>query len=190
MAAIGVFGMLIAEHLFSDNHIRECNRMKFARVLPLLITFLLWAPSAGADLGEQNLPLVGSYQGVSLYALAVQDGYLFATGGDDKTLYIFDISNPTSPILLATEELPGCGRAIEVSKQRTRLYIYLAISQYGLLIYEFDPQSVSLTRVLNYSQIDIPGDISVRGSYIYVIDWQSGLRIIDISDISNSQQIG
>ncbi|MCK4416717.1 MAG: hypothetical protein KAV99_00935 [Candidatus Latescibacteria bacterium] len=165
--------------------------MNFAKVLTLLITVLLWAQSAGADSGEQNLPLVGSYQGVCLYNIAVQDGYLFATGRDDKTLYIFDVSNPASPALLATEGLPGEARDIQVSRKKTKLYIYLAITRSGLLtIYEFNPESVSLTNILNYSQIDTPGDLSVRDSYIYVLDWGSGLRIIDISDISNPQEIG
>ncbi|MCK4358197.1 MAG: hypothetical protein KAW92_05540 [Candidatus Cloacimonetes bacterium] len=63
-------------------------------------------------------------------------------------------------------------------------YIYLAVSQWGLLIIDYNEQIIGIG--------DTPGQalaLKIVGNYAYIADREAGLQVIDISDIENPELI-
>ena len=139
-----------------------------------------------------TLEPVGSYEGVSLRKIAVQDGFLFATDYDGHKLYAFDVTDPSSPALLTTEDLPELVWDVKASGEWPGIYVYL-LGRHGkcfkLLIYEFDADR-DLRRVGSYDQLVNPWDVCIRGSYAYIADDSGGLKVIDVSDPSRPYEVG
>jgi hypothetical protein len=100
-------------------------------------------------------------------------------------LRIFDVSNPTSPVLLGTYDTPGFAEGVGISGT----VAYVADDLTGLLIIDVsNPGSPILL-----GSYDTPSealDVEVSGTTAYVADYLSGLHFIDISNPSSPTLLG
>jgi len=158
----------------------------------LVFVFVCQLPKLGHTIPRESnggaLEPVGSYEGVSLRKIAVQDGFLFATDYDGHKLYAFDVTDPSSPALLTTEDLPELVWDVKASGKWPRVYVYL-LGRSRFSIYEFG-ESENLSKVGHYDLLDGPSDICVKGSYAYIADGPGGLKVIDVSNPSRPYEVG
>lgn len=74
-------------------------------------------------------------------------------------------------------------------------YAYLALGQFGFDIIQFDLDDFHEPQITHLSNVDTPGsafDVTLNGSKTHAIvaDYQSGIRIIDITDKTNPVIVG
>ncbi len=110
--------------------------------------------------------------------------YAYLADGS-RGLRILDVSNPSNPNLVSSEESPGFVEDIVVSGK----YAYLAAREQGMLVYDIsDP-----TNPLLFSFADTPGralGVTLNGSTAYISDFERGLRVLLISDTGNPVEVG
>jgi hypothetical protein len=104
-------------------------------------------------------------------------------------LRIYDISAPSSPILLGqATNSSGGARALAVQSN----YVYLANSNDGLRIYDASDPSNPVN--IGYASITKPGNsfyaITAAGNYAYVGATTDGLHIYDVADPANPVEVG
>lgn len=124
----------------------------------------------------------------SLWALgeiALADGHAYVaelSGG----LNVFDVSQPTDPVAVASHETPGWGGGIAVSGD----YAYVANGYGGLhilMIYRAD----HLVEAGSYREANWSARrVGVVGQYAYVAAENAGLRILDVSRPQQPVEVG
>ncbi len=92
-------------------------------------------------------------------------------------LYIFDVSNPTQPVLKGSYDTTYYAYDVYVSGK----YAYIANSYSGLSIFNIS-NPASPTLVGSYDTAGIAYGVYVSGHYAYVADGSDGLYIIDVSN--------
>jgi len=125
--------------------------------------------------------------GDEIYDVAVFGDYAFATSASSG-LRVIDVSNPAAPIELAVNNNIG-GWHIDI----VGTYAFLT----GLSALSILDLSIPTAPVL-VGTYDPPGDfwysypvdIGVVGDYAYVACADSGVRILDISDMTNPTEVG
>ncbi|MBK6767104.1 MAG: hypothetical protein IPG71_12620 [bacterium] len=135
------------------------------------------------DLEDPSSPrLIGSCNsspGVS-FDIVVQGTYAYAAGG---TMMIFDVSDPTAPVLASEVLSPGAS-GIAMSGQLA----YVADFS-GLRVFDVsDPQNP--TQVGGWSYSGSNSDVVVRDSIAYVVTYAEGLHIVSVSNPQNCVEIG
>jgi hypothetical protein len=135
---------------------------------------------------------VGSASGQTDYTsmdVALYGNYAYVTGTNSLSyvgsVFVFDISNPTSPSLVNTVELSRRAFGLAVSGS----YLYVANDYDGLKIYSL---SIPTSPVL-VGTMDTPNealDVVVSGPHAFVADWGSGLQVIDISSPGSPSIVG
>jgi len=101
-------------------------------------------------------------------------GKILYVGSEVNGLQIFDISNPSSPVILKTIETTYYTYDMAVSNG----YAYVAGSYPGLLVIDIEP--IEDAHITNTVSILNARGVAVSGGYAYVADSPSGLQIIDI----------
>lgn len=141
-----------------------------------------------------NPALIGSYDLASnddAYDVDINDTKAFVVQGD--TLYSFDITNPSSPILLDDIDIGYNGTRIDLSED----YIYIAT-----LDADKELQIINVTNPASMSAsgtYDLPGslkgtDVHVRGTRAFISTQNNGsgseFFIIDVTDPDNPSHLG
>lgn len=153
----------------------------------LLIALLVWTmPHSPLPIVEKvfmpdPLPVLGS-QDIPGEAgpIVVSGRYAYVAAGR-AGLAIFDVSDPTAPVLVSTYDTTGFSLDIAVSGK----YAYVADSQLNLVEFQpglriidiSDPAKPILTASLNINA----NSITLAAPYAYVTD-DNGIAIIDISN--------
>ncbi len=100
-------------------------------------------------------------------------------------LKIIDVSEPRSPVLMSTYDLPFFTFGVFVSGST----VYATNSDLGLLIFDvtdpFEPELLGSYDALGWAE-----NVVVEGSVAYVADGRSGLAIIDISEPTEPVLLG
>jgi len=135
------------------------------------------------DVSNPAVPIpVGSYNPGTCYAVALAGHYAYVT--EWSGLHIVDVSNPSSPSEAASWN--SSVSAMDVAIDSSLAYIAAG----GLHI--VSPELSGPHEVGAYA----PGtgedyqSVALDGSYAYIADWDRGLRVIDVSDSSNPDEVG
>lgn len=131
--------------------------------------------------------------------LFAQGDYLYAMLKDEKSLFILDVSDPTSPQIISSlqgEDLTN-GYKLYVS----RGYAYIGTFERGSgrllhIVDVSDPQNPLYVKLFEYPDTDYPPwgalgaeDIKIAGKYMYIGSY-SNVLIFDISDPINPEYVG
>jgi hypothetical protein len=125
--------------------------------------------------------------GCHLEAVAQTGDYAFVagwTGGGPGVLFVADVTDPQSPILVTDMLLPGAGSDVA----RTGNFLCIAQGDSGLVTVDVSNPRSPVIR----GRVDTPGyaaSVVVAGGYAYVADWD-GLQIIGIQNPSFPQLMG
>jgi hypothetical protein len=167
-----------------------------AALLSTLLTGLILPRIVYGDCIDYNtfMHQVGSVSGLTGYDaytvdVAIYGTYGYVTGANPLSfrgsVFVIDISDPTSPSLVNTVGLSGRAFGLAISGS----YLYVANEFDGLKIYSLStPASPTLI-----GSIDTPGyayDVAVSGPYAYVADAGSGLQVVDISNPVSPSIVG
>ena len=107
-------------------------------------------------------------------AVAGSHAYL----ADDWDLYLFDISNPTAPVLLSTWPAPGYTlSSVAVAGH----YAYVGTGSDGLRVVNVSNPLIPVETGV-YTVTDDIYDVAVLGDRVYVAAHSEGLHIVDISN--------
>ncbi len=124
--------------------------------------------------------------GASAYSIYVAGGVSYV-GDSDGNLYLFDVSDPDTPV----EDPLG---TFDAGARIGGIFVvgdlaYLAIDRSGLLIINIsDPADIQ--EVGEFNTDDRSYSVFVEGDYAYVADGLTGLIVFDISDPTNPNLLG
>lgn len=119
-----------------------------------------------------------------VYCTTFDDNYFYV--GDGDSMIVYDITDITAPVQIASMYMPGTTREIEVSGQ----FAYVADYEDGVHIFDVsDPDECA--RVTDFFEAGYPLSLEVAGNYLYVVVsivlYISDLQIFDISDPYNPE---
>jgi hypothetical protein len=113
--------------------------------------------------------------------IVIEGQTAFLLQGYENILRILDLTQPESPRLIGTCELPGSGTDLTVSGG----YAFVTCGEDGLVIADVDPPDTaageSMVSAKLVDMIDTPGTawgVAISNDYAYIADYLSGLRII------------
>ncbi|MCP4550287.1 MAG: T9SS type A sorting domain-containing protein [bacterium] len=103
----------------------------------------------------------------------------------DAKIYVYDVGNPTSPVMVGDVNLPGLCFALCVDGDR----LYSANDNGGISVIDItDPATPSLLGTLAMS--GNTRDLAIAGNLLYVACHNSGIAIVDVADPAAPVQIG
>lgn len=147
---------------------------KFSR----LFVFVLFASSMCGTVPSQPLTfdLIGQISAPgsgTARCLAIRDNLAYQGGGG--ALSVFDISNPTNPILLNTRSLiANWWSEMDIDGDR----LYLSIEDFGISIFDIsNPSPVLISRI---GAGGGPNGVVARGQLIFVAVGYAGFAIVDV----------
>lgn len=111
------------------------------------------------------------------YDVEVSNGHAFVADRDG--LHVFDISTIESAYHVTTVDIPPCYYSDGVRVTLSGGYVFYSNLQFGLWVIDIDPPESAHV----VDTIDTPGearDVAVSGDYVYVSDYNGGLRIFDL----------
>ena len=124
-----------------------------------------------------DVPVILATWSGGLPASTESGDLLYTVSG--ATLNVFDVSDPTAPVLLGFCALPAGGADIFVRDH----VAYVAASSAGLAIVDVaDPAGPVL--IGTCATMESATDIDVAGDLAYVVVGRSGIQIIDVSDLT------
>ena len=150
------------------------------------------------DISDQTNPsLITSYNLVNLgfgtnakINLAVNNNYLYLPCswgcGSDYSVRIMDINDPSNASIINNFETEGTPNSLIFNEN----YVFVADGAGGLRIY--DVSEINNVEEVNYidKSIDLNfEDIAVYNDYVYILGYNEGLHLIDISDQYNPQYV-
>lgn len=145
--------------------------MKMILIVSALVFTLMPLSAIVHKIGDFDTPGI-------VNSMTASGNYLYLADGDSGLL-IFDISDPSNPILLGTYRTPGEPSCVAVAGN----IAYVADIVYGLSMIDVsDPQHPLL---LGSCWTSYASSVAVSGNLAYVA-YRSGLVIIDITDPQNS----
>ncbi len=114
--------------------------------------------------------------------IAVRDDYAYLIG--PKNIKVLDISHQSQPTVVGYRSIPLAGHKLELVDH----YAYVAFRE-GLQIIDIaEPTELQTVNSL-YPDVYF-NDIVEANGYIYLLDWDNGLIILDVSDPVNPVGIG
>jgi hypothetical protein len=123
-----------------------------------------------------------SMLGMGVHTVAVSGSYAFAT--TSKGFSVFDVSDPAIPIQVNSVRR-GWGKVVDLVVRDKHVYF----GDSTLSVYDIsNPEAPYLAGELFVS--GQPHDMAVAGNFAYVLDFEAGLRVIDITDPSQPSEIG
>gem|GEM_PF-3542643 len=118
---------------------------------------------------------VGFYEPTGdVYSVHVEGDYAYVAG---YGFMVFNVSDPTTPGLIATEYSPSAARGVHVSDG----HAYLVDENSGLYVFSLANPAAPVI-VGQYEGIGWAEDIYVSGGYAYAVTRNTGFHVIDISD--------
>jgi len=120
----------------------------------------------------------------SAYGVAVSGGYAYVAD-QHSGLQVIDISNPSSPEILAAVDTPGWANGVAALGS----HAYVADMGSGLQVIDVsDPQSPDIIGTV-FTNLAHAG-VTVSGDYAYVVGGESRLQAIDGSNPSSPETVG
>jgi hypothetical protein len=144
-------------------------------------------PTAPVEIGN-----LGGGLGTDAHDVFAQDSFLYVAEGVNGSIGIFDVRNPANPLLLKRLNIPASGYVHNVWVSEDNNYLFSTEETPGKTIKIWDIRelnNISLSgEYLGESQL--AHNIMVQGNYAYMSHYESGLKIIEISDPRNPIEIG
>jgi len=126
---------------------------------------------------------VGSYDARGTYGLAVEGNYAYLAGG--SSFMFVNIADPTQPVEIEILRPSEPNQCYDVTKEGS--YAYFSCGTDGLWIFDVsDPEQPERAWIISGF---ITG-AAVTDSYVYVADYDEGLRIVDFSNPAHPSEVG
>ena len=121
-----------------------------------------------------------------------QDSVLYIAEGFSPSIGFFDVSNPANPSLIQRLTIPAAGYVHQVWVTKDNKYMITTEETSGKTVKMWDIQDLNnispLGTYLGGSQL--AHNAYLKGDYAYISHYESGLKVVDISDPNNLVEVG
>jgi choice-of-anchor B domain-containing protein len=162
-------------------------------------TAVMYLANAWSD-GETNVysledpenPVYISEFGRECHDIFVQDGIAYSAEGFQGTLGIYDISDHENPELLTTLNIPGGGYVHNVWVSEDNKYMATTEETPGRKVKIWDIQDLENIEMVSEYLADngLSHNAMILNNYIFLTHYESGLKILDISEPQNILEVG
>jgi len=134
-----------------------------------------------AEINSPNGPVeIGSFETLGEpYDVAVADGFVYLTDSLEG-LQVFDVNNPYYPFIITT--IDTYSSFVAIAGQ----HLYVASPS----LYIFDISNPYVPIQIGYLGVGFLSDMIVEGNHAYLVDYNAGLRVVDISDPTSPIVVG
>jgi choice-of-anchor B domain-containing protein len=133
-----------------------------------------------------------SNNGTDSHDAFAQDSVLYIAEGSSPSIGIFDVSDPANPSLIQRLNIPAAGYVHQVWVDEDNHYM--------ITTEETANHTVKLWNIQNISNITLSDDYLggshlahnayLKGNYAYISHYESGLKVVDISNPNNITEVG
>lgn len=149
-------------------------------------------PVRAISLANPLSPVQASFFGISSHDILGRNNIAYVSEGGNGSIGIFNISNPSVPVLVKRFSIPQAG------------YVHNAWptddGQYLMTTEETTGKSVKLWNISNLNAIHMTSEYRaspfiahnthIKGNYAYISYYTEGLRIVDISNPDSIREVG
>jgi choice-of-anchor B domain-containing protein len=149
-------------------------------------------PVYAYSLADPVNPTFLSSFGIECHDIFARDNIAYISEGSSGSIGIYDLNNPTQPVLLQRLQIPSAGYVHNAWLTDDSHYMMTTEETIGKTIKMWDISD--LNNITFTDDILAPGQLAhnahIKGKYAYVSHYSDGLRIYDISDPYNIVEAG
>ncbi len=150
------------------------------------------APVRAISLADPLNPVQVSTFGLECHDMYARDNMVYVAEGNSRSIGIFDLNIPSSPVFVARFQIPSAGYVHNVWLSDDGNYVMTTEETTGKTVKIWDIQNLSnVTMVDQYlGPSNLAHNVLIKGNFAYIAHYADGLRIVDISDPTNIFEAG
>lgn len=144
------------------------------------------------SLADPLNPVQISSFGIECHDIYVQDDIAYISEGSSGSFGIYDVSNPESPAFIERIDVPAAGYCHNAWTTEDGHYLMTTEETVGKTIKFWDIQDMdNINMTSEYlGPNNFAHNTHIKGEYAYISHYESGMRIVDISDPYNIFEVG
>ncbi|MFQ5640636.1 MAG: choice-of-anchor B family protein [bacterium] len=144
------------------------------------------------SLNDPVNPVQVSTFGRNCHDMYAKDNIVYIAEASQGTIGIFDLQNPSSPVLLARIPIPSSGFVHNVWVSGDHQYMMTTEETVGKTVKYWDIGDLNNVELM--SEFLAPDQLAhnahIRGNFAYISHYRDGLRIVDLSEPGNIREVG
>jgi choice-of-anchor B domain-containing protein len=139
-----------------------------------------------------ELSFLGVGLGTDAHDIFAQDSVLYVAEGINGSIGFFDVSNPASPALLQRLIIPSAGYVHNVWVSPDKKYMITTEETPEKTVKVWDIEDLNNISLLDeyLGESRIAHNAYFQGDFAYISHYQSGVKILDITDPSHIVEVG
>jgi choice-of-anchor B domain-containing protein len=130
--------------------------------------------------------------GMDVHDVYARDGILYIAEGDDPSIGLFDVSDPSNPTLITRVIVPAAGYVHQVWVSEDNNYMITTEETPDKTIKIWDLQNLDNIEMISeyLGENRFAHNAYIHNGYIYISHYTSGLKVLDFSTPSDIREIG
>ncbi|NHJ48380.1 MAG: hypothetical protein FK733_11405 [Asgard group archaeon] len=128
-----------------------------------------------------NVTKAGSISESDCSIYLLEGAFAYIVNTNTKVLKIYEISDPTNPVLLGNTTVDGVINEIEYQLN----YLYLIGSNLQIVDVSNTSSPLVTASILGHEGPDYCWSLDKKGVYVFIMDHTNGMKIVDYSDYNN-----
>jgi choice-of-anchor B domain-containing protein len=187
---VGTYSGLSSEphNIFIDTTMALLYIIEDLHIDPSVRIVSLADPTNPVELSTIN-PSIG---GKDVHDLFAQDSVLYIAEGIDPSIGFYDVSDPSNPSLLTRLTIPAAGYVHQIWVSEDSRYMVTTEETAGRTIKLWDIQDIDNIIMLSeyLGESELTHNAYIHNGYIFDAHYESGLKILDISDPTDMAEVG
>lgn len=144
------------------------------------------------SLADPENPVQVSAFGYECHDIYARDNKVYVAEGSRGSIAIYDLTSPQTPTLAGRFFIPSAGYAHNCWLSEDGNYLMTTEETYGKTVKYWDIRDLNDVKLVdNYLAPEmLAHNAHIKGRYAYISHYTDGLRILDLQDPSNIQEVG
>lgn len=144
------------------------------------------------SLADPVNPVALTQFGPDSHDMYAKNGVLYIAEGSQPSIGIYDVTNPASPSLIHRITIPSAGYVHNVWPTEDQNFVMSTEETFGKTVKFWDISTPTnpILRDTYLAPNQLAHNTHIKGNYAYISHYESGLRIVDISDPDNIFEAG
>jgi choice-of-anchor B domain-containing protein len=157
---------------------------------------MLYAQGGGAvraiSLANPVSPVQMSTFGIECHDIYARNNIVYVSEGSSGSIGIYDLSNPSSPSLITRINVPNSGYVHNTWLSDDGNYVMSTEETSGKTVKYWDIHNISNAFITDeyLGGSSLAHNTHVKGNYAYISHYESGLKVVDISEPDNIFEVG
>ncbi|NIT70208.1 choice-of-anchor B family protein [candidate division KSB1 bacterium] len=149
-------------------------------------------PIRAISLADPVDPIQVSSFGISSHDVYARDNVVYVSEGSNGTIGIFDLSTPTSPVLLSRFSIPNAGFVHNAWLSDDGNFLMTTEETTNKTVKLFDIQDLGNEFITDeyLGPSNLAHNTHIKGDFAYISHYADGLRIVDITNPDNIFEAG